>query len=99
MFLECYSMYSDLGFRIGQARCLEGLGYAAAAAQDALAAARSWGAAERLREQIAAPRVPNERHRFDRYLSTARASLDDDSAFDSAWQEGSSDGSPRTTRS
>ena len=51
-------------------------------------AARLWGCAERLREQFGYVLDPWERRRYDRWLSTARATLGDDQAFDRAWQEG-----------
>jgi len=37
---------------------------------------------------IAAPLAPNERPRYDPQIASARAAMEDDSAFDSAWQEG-----------
>ncbi len=51
-------------------------------------AARIWGGAERLREEIGAPIAPVQRPWYDRQVAAARAALGDDTAFDLAWQEG-----------
>jgi non-specific serine/threonine protein kinase len=67
---------------------LEGLASAVAALGGTLRAARVWGAAERLREEIGSTLPPNERPRYDRRVAAARATLKDDAAFDHAWQEG-----------
>jgi hypothetical protein len=59
-----------------------------AALGSSLGAARLWGAAARLREDIGAPLPPNERPRYDRRVAAARAALGDDTAFARAWHEG-----------
>ena len=67
---------------------LERLAAVDAALGNALRAARSWGAAERLREEIGSPLPPNERTQYDRRVAAARAALQEDTAFGRAWQEG-----------
>src|SRR5262249_33704772 len=74
--------------REGIARSLEGLAAAEAPRGQKIPAARLWGAAERLREEIGAPLPPNERPRYEQQVAAARAALRDDAAFDAAWQEG-----------
>ena len=49
---------------------------------------RLWGAVERLREEIGAPLPANERCEYEQQVTTARAVLGDEAAFDAAWQEG-----------
>ena len=51
-------------------------------------AARLWGYAEQLREEIGSPLPSNERPRYERQVSAARAAMGNDAAFDHAWQEG-----------
>ncbi len=58
-----------------------------AAQGDSLRAARIWGAAQRLREEIASP-PPAEDSKFDARVAAARAAMGDDAGFDRAWQEG-----------
>ena len=88
LYREALAILLELGDRLGIARALEGGAAIAAARGDSLAAARTWGAAERLRERIGSPIPPNERSRNDRYAITARATFDDEGAFDRAWRQG-----------
>ena len=88
LYKEAIGIRRELGDRLGLARVLEGAAALAAAEADPLAAARTWGAAERLREEIESPVSPNERPRSDRYVATARAATDDEGAFDRAWRQG-----------
>jgi hypothetical protein len=55
---------------------------------DSLRAARIWGAAERLREEIGSPLHSQDQRDHDGSVAAARAALGDDTAFDRAWQEG-----------
>jgi predicted ATPase/DNA-binding SARP family transcriptional activator/DNA-binding CsgD family transcriptional regulator len=57
------------------ADCLEVMAGAAGAQNRPLRAARLWGAAERLREEIGVPLQPEDREILDPYLATARSSL------------------------
>jgi predicted ATPase/class 3 adenylate cyclase/Tfp pilus assembly protein PilF len=87
-FEENLAIERELGYRRGIAYALEGLAAVGAALGRSLRAARIWGTAERLREEIGSPLPPNERPRHDRRAAAARATLGDDAAFDHAWQEG-----------
>jgi predicted ATPase/class 3 adenylate cyclase/Tfp pilus assembly protein PilF len=78
----------ELGDRRGIAYSLEGLATVMAAHGSSLRAARIWGAAERLREEIGSPLPPNERPHYGPRVAAARAALGDDAAFDRAWQQG-----------
>jgi hypothetical protein len=53
-------------------------------------AARLWGRAQRLREEIGSPLGIAERDRYQRQVAAARNALQDDPAFDLAWNEGRS---------
>ena len=88
LFDECLAITRELGDRNGIAFSLEGRATVIAALGGSLRAARIWGAAERLREEIGSPLPQNERPRHDRRVAAARTSLKDDAAFDRAWQEG-----------
>jgi non-specific serine/threonine protein kinase len=87
-FEECLALTRELRDRFGIAFSLEGQAAVIAALGDSPRAARIWGAAERLREEIGSPVPPNEKPRHDGRVATARAGLGDDAAFDDAWHEG-----------
>ena len=78
----------ELGHRGRIAYTLKELAAVVAALGASLHAARIWGAAERLRDEIGSPLPPNERARYDLHVAAAREALEDDVAFDSGWQEG-----------
>jgi len=82
------SIFLKLGERWAVAECLEELASALALDQP-YRAASIWGAAERLREAIDAPRKPIEQARYDDYVAVARATFSDDAAFELAWRKGS----------
>jgi predicted ATPase/class 3 adenylate cyclase/Tfp pilus assembly protein PilF len=67
---------------------LEGLAAVVAALASSLRAARIWGAAERMREEIGSPLPPNVRPRYERSVASARAASEEEGTFDRAWQEG-----------
>jgi hypothetical protein len=50
-------------------------------------AARLWGTAQRLREEICAPLPPNEREEYDHQVAMARQALGEET-FTAAWAEG-----------
>jgi DNA-binding CsgD family transcriptional regulator len=50
-------------------------------------AARLWGAAEALREEIGSPLQPSDRPDYDHSVATARAHLDG-AAWEAAWEQG-----------
>ena len=87
-FDECLALTSKLRDRFGIAFSLEGQAAVFAALGDSQRAARIWGAAERLREEIGSPVPPNERPRHEARVTAARAVLPDDASFDGAWQDG-----------
>jgi predicted ATPase/class 3 adenylate cyclase len=84
---ESLAIFWDLRDRWGIAMSLEGIAYVLALARP-VKAARLWGGAERLREEIGCPLPPSERSRYDSQLAAARAAIDDDAAFDRAWKDG-----------
>ena len=86
LFEEGLVIRRELGDRAGIAYSLEALAAVVAALGGSLRAARIWGAAERLRDDIGSPLL--ERPRYDRRVAVARGALGDDAAFDCAWQEG-----------
>jgi hypothetical protein len=85
---ESLVMLRELGDPKAIANSLEGLAALVAALGSYVRAARIWGAAERLREEIGSPQPPNERPPYDRRVAAARVALGDDATFDRAWQEG-----------
>jgi non-specific serine/threonine protein kinase len=88
LYKEAIAVRRELGDRLGLARALEGAAALAAAEADSLVAARTWGAAERLREEIGSPISPNERPRHEGHVASARAAAGDQCAFDRAWGQG-----------
>jgi non-specific serine/threonine protein kinase len=85
---EALAIQRELGDRRSISESLEGFAAVAFALTGPEPAARIWGRAERLREEIGAPITPAQRPWYDRQVTAARAALDDDAAFDLAWQEG-----------
>jgi predicted ATPase/class 3 adenylate cyclase len=88
MHAESLAFAQALDDRWGIAEALAGLAAAAAASSDLLRAARNWGTAERLREELSAPLKPSERPRHDRLVAFARGAHGDDAEFDAAWKDG-----------
>jgi tetratricopeptide (TPR) repeat protein len=87
MHAESLRIRREMGDRLGTALSLEGLA-AASALERPRRAARIWGAAERLREEIGNPLAPAERVAHEHQVAAARATLGDDATFDRARQEG-----------
>jgi tetratricopeptide (TPR) repeat protein len=85
---ESLALFREIGDRRSIACAFEGLASALAAMGRPGRAAEVWGASERLREEIGAPVPLCDRPRYDQKVSAARASLNDDAAFDVAWAEG-----------
>jgi predicted ATPase len=77
----------ELGDRRGIAWNLQSFASLNAAERKPEQAARLWGAAERLREEIGSPLPPDERERYDRDVITARQALGEE-VFSAAWAEG-----------
>jgi non-specific serine/threonine protein kinase len=85
---ESLKILWEIGNRQGIATSLEGLAGVESALGRSSRAARFWGGAERLREEIGCPLAPWERPRYHRQVAAGRAAIADDIAFDRAWQEG-----------
>jgi len=88
VFAEGLTIRRERDDRRGMVSSLAGLAAVIAALGSSLHAARIWGAAERLHEEIGTPLPTNERPRYDRRVAGVRAASRDDTAFDRAWQEG-----------
>jgi predicted ATPase/class 3 adenylate cyclase len=78
----------ELGDRLGIASSLEALAALAVRVGAPLRAARLWGAAEGLRDEIGCPTPANQRARYEGQVASARTALADHGAFDGAWAEG-----------
>jgi tetratricopeptide (TPR) repeat protein len=74
--------------RMSVAESLQWLGSIECRAGAYLQAARAWGAAERLREEIGAPMSPRDRAGMEAEVEAARAAANDTHAFEAAWAEG-----------
>jgi predicted ATPase/class 3 adenylate cyclase len=88
LYLESISNTREIDDRLGIAISLQGLGAVAAGLQNPERAARIWGAEERLREEIGAPIPLNERPDYEQRLNVSRSQLNNECAFEIAWQEG-----------
>jgi predicted ATPase/DNA-binding SARP family transcriptional activator len=77
----------EIGNRLSIAYGLEGFAVLASTQEQPEQAARLWGAAEALREEIGVPLPPNEHEEYDRQVSQVRAALGA-KAFAAAWMEG-----------
>jgi predicted ATPase len=87
---EALSIAMKLGDKRALASSLVELAALAGAEGDAIRSARVFGAAENLRESIGMPIPEVDRPRYERLVSTPRAALAHDQAFDEAWREGRS---------
>jgi len=85
---EALRIAGELGDRLAIAATLEGVARVAALSSKPERAARLWGAAAKLREDIGAAHVPTERVQYERHVAGARAAKGDDAQFDAAWLEG-----------
>ena len=88
MFRECLSMSVKQNSKPAIVWTLESLGAFLAATDSLIDAAWVWGQAERLREETGEPLPIQDREELDARVSVARATRNDDAAFDAAWQEG-----------
>jgi len=86
-FAESLAILRGLGHKVRIVYSLDELAAVAGALGSPPAAARLWGAAERLREEMGSPAGPGELA-GDARVAAARAVLQDDAAFDLAWREG-----------
>jgi tetratricopeptide (TPR) repeat protein len=85
---ECLATWHEMRNKGGVALCLAGLARVVDAVGKPLHAARIWGTAERLREEIGSQQPPVIRARYDLRVAASRAALGDEAAFDRAWLEG-----------
>jgi len=90
LLVEALTILHELSDRWGTASALESLAPIVLELAGPGPAARIWGAAERLREEIGGVLPPADRRHYDVQVSAARAALGDDAAFDLAWREGRS---------
>ena len=85
---EGLAICSEIGDRFFLAGCLELSAQISAAQGEAIRAAQIWGATEQLREENGLAVSSAERTRLEQHVASARALLEDDAAFENAWQEG-----------
>ncbi len=84
---ESLAICVELGDISGIAAAIEGLALLAAASGAPAEAARRFGAAAALREEVQAPLPPADQQVLDRAVATVRASLGE-TVFQAAWDEG-----------
>jgi predicted ATPase len=84
---ESLRICRDSGGKVGIIRCLETFAALAALEQNATQAASLLGAAQSLRDNIAAPRRPQEWAQYEKCVTTASACLGEE-GFQSAWNAG-----------
>ena len=84
---ESLRMYSVLGDKANVERTLEEMAFLAAELGQTERAARLWGAAERLWEELDLSRSPNAQEEHEKSVSAARATLGEE-VFTSAWEDG-----------
>jgi len=90
LFEESLITWRKFGNKRGVWQSLLGLAALNSVGSSVLRAARIWGAAERLWEEIGSPGppLPIDGPRYDRRVSAARAIVGNDAIFDQAWSEG-----------
>ena len=86
-FAESIAILHGLGNRPGVIDSLEGLAAVAAATAAPRRAARLWGAADALQQEIGGTRSVNQTVIYERQVQPVRAMLTAE-AFDQAWDEG-----------
>jgi len=84
---EALLIFGEAGQRDGIAECFEGMGRIAQHRDDAHRAARMYGAAARLREELGAAHHPADLPRHESALAAIRAALGVDN-FQAAWMAG-----------
>jgi predicted ATPase/DNA-binding SARP family transcriptional activator len=80
-------MFRELGDRHGLGLALESFANLNAAEAKHAEAARLWGAAERLREEIGSPILSSDQDEHDQHVTRVRATLDEKD-FAAVWAEG-----------
>ena len=84
---EGLALNREIGGWEWTAYCLEGFASLVGAKARGESAARLWGAAEALREEIGSPLQPSDRPDYDRSVAAARTHLDG-AAWEAAWKQG-----------
>jgi tetratricopeptide (TPR) repeat protein len=87
LYQESLGIQRELGDKREISSLLDGLAELNAIQEQEEEAARLWGAAERLREEIGSPLVPDERDGYDRNVAEARTKVSEE-AFSAAWAQG-----------
>ncbi|HEX9840374.1 MAG TPA: tetratricopeptide repeat protein [Anaerolineales bacterium] len=87
LYRETIQEWQKIGHRAAIAHQLECFAFIAKAQEEDQRAARLFGAAEILRENINIPMMPAERPEYDREVNDLRANMDE-AAFAKAWAEG-----------
>ncbi|MCE9557554.1 MAG: tetratricopeptide repeat protein [Armatimonadetes bacterium] len=88
LLTESLSIRRELGDRQGIAVSLELHARLNLSLSKIHQAARLWGAAEQLREEMGAPMPANSLPKYEAQITSAREAIGDVAAFDSAWAEG-----------
>ncbi|MDQ2933833.1 MAG: adenylate/guanylate cyclase domain-containing protein [Chloroflexota bacterium] len=87
VYRETLHAWQHAGNRGAMANQFESFAFLAVAKQDAMRAARLFGAAEAIRDAAQAPMLPYERTEYDAAVATLRE-MADASSVDSAWSDG-----------
>lgn len=85
---EALAIQQAVGDRVNMAAALEALACLSLEIASATDAARIWGQAQRLRDDICSPQCIPEKARCERYIAVARRAVLDESSFRQAWDEG-----------
>jgi non-specific serine/threonine protein kinase len=88
MLKEALAIWDELASRVGLVASLEGFACLAWLQAQPARAARLWGRAARLREEIGSAQSPRAQSGMNPYIAAARTAMADDDAFESAWAEG-----------
>jgi hypothetical protein len=86
---EALLIHQSLGNLVNLAETLESFG-ALCRPLGSVTAARLWGRAQSLREEVVTRMPEVERGRHERFVAAARSASNDAAAFDHAWKEGRS---------
>jgi non-specific serine/threonine protein kinase len=89
-FVEALATEHAVGAEINMPDMLDGTAALCLEFAPVTCAARIWGSAQKLRERTGSTLVGPDRERCFRYIARAREALQDDAAFDLAWNEGRS---------
>ena len=88
LYKESLRLFHELGDRRLVAETLESVAHVTFALDAAQCAARLWGAAQRLREDIGAVAPDRDKVRYDEQVAAARKASSDSALFERNWREG-----------